>query len=364
MLTDPQPLDRIWRLAYGPAVSNRKKAERSKSASDSFTGGTFPPPQGYEPTDIWPDSPPPSDEWKNPIAFKITEPLPTETPLRSLRHVLLRHRLLFLWAATPVHDELVPGDPQTDKAKVFERIGRMEPSMPANRPAEDVFLYEHHLDEWLTDLQRHLGRGIKGKWATPNSWPHEFPRWHLGANAETALHDSLTLVQRLVGSVLNSRLPRWLDDEDLLLVRACARAAEPTSFGEPRSSWEYMSLVLWDYPDLVATAGAALDRLVALEQAPQWDPNRDTVELDGPGLPPILLGRKRQLLTDLQYQIVSRLIEASPNGISKDELLKIGLGGWVALDKLRKSDPDWATVLPKPGVAWKGYRILLRLPSR
>ena len=57
--------------------------------------------------------------------------------------------------------------------------------------------------------------------------------------------------------------------------------------------------------------------------------------------------------------MIKRLVDAYPKGLTKDELERSPCGAArTYLRELRKSDKDWAAVLPAPGTRGQGgYRI-------
>ena len=80
---------------------------------------------------------------------------------------------------------------------------------------------------------------------------------------------------------------------------------------------------------------------------------------------PMVWGRPKPRLTPGQYRVVKALIDAHPERLSKDTLVKrsdtespIGM-----IDRLRR-DEDWASVLDKPGQAHGGYGIREKTPRK
>lgn len=84
------------------------------------------------------------------------------------------------------------------------------------------------------------------------------------------------------------------------------------------------------------------------------------VTLKGEGERPIVLGRSKPPLTKPQYAVIKALLDvAIGTPMSGEELSrKSGRDGAVRiLSRLRDSDPDWGSVIHKPGQPWKGYKI-------
>jgi hypothetical protein len=82
--------------------------------------------------------------------------------------------------------------------------------------------------------------------------------------------------------------------------------------------------------------------------------------LSGPGKPPIVLGKKKPVLTPAQYNVVQALLLAGEGGLSKDELDKKS-GHKEArkiLKRLASSGADWASVIHFPRRKGMRYRIL------
>lgn len=87
-----------------------------------------------------------------------------------------------------------------------------------------------------------------------------------------------------------------------------------------------------------------------------------------PPTPPVVLGRRgepctvngkqKPPLTDGQHAVVQALIEAGEQGLKKDSIQGVRASALRMLDDLR-ADPDWATVIFKPGQTNGRYRIRL-----
>jgi hypothetical protein len=89
------------------------------------------------------------------------------------------------------------------------------------------------------------------------------------------------------------------------------------------------------------------------------EPPSPRVVLSGPGKPPLVLGKKKPVLTPARYNVVQALLDAGEGGLGKDELDK--KSGHTDARKILKavadSDPDWASVIHFPVRKGKGYRV-------
>ncbi len=85
-------------------------------------------------------------------------------------------------------------------------------------------------------------------------------------------------------------------------------------------------------------------------------PHQASVELHGPGEPCNVLGKEKKPLTDAQYAVISRLLEAGTEGLSKDALEAVRPSARRILRNLRK-DKDWAKVIRMPGQTNGRYRL-------
>lgn len=83
------------------------------------------------------------------------------------------------------------------------------------------------------------------------------------------------------------------------------------------------------------------------------------VALYGPGTKPIVNGKSKPVLTPAQYAVVIALIEAGPDGLTKDRFdRKSGHGdSRKIMKRLADSDPDWRAVLLLAGKTGGRYRI-------
>ena len=83
------------------------------------------------------------------------------------------------------------------------------------------------------------------------------------------------------------------------------------------------------------------------------------VRLFGPGEQPVVRGKKKDILTTPQYDVVQTLIEAGDSGLSKDQLVKKSGHGDARkiMKRLANRDSDWKAVLVFPGTPGRGYRI-------
>ncbi len=76
------------------------------------------------------------------------------------------------------------------------------------------------------------------------------------------------------------------------------------------------------------------------------------------GEPCTVNGKQKPPLTDGQHAVVEALIEAGEQGLKKDSIQGVRASALRMLDDLR-ADPDWATVIVKPGQTNGRYRIRL-----
>ncbi len=80
------------------------------------------------------------------------------------------------------------------------------------------------------------------------------------------------------------------------------------------------------------------------------------VQLGRPGEPCVVLGKQKKPLTDGQYAIVSALVKAGDEGMTKDQLEVVRPSARRILKKLRE-DADWAQVILMPGQTNGRYRV-------
>ncbi len=91
--------------------------------------------------------------------------------------------------------------------------------------------------------------------------------------------------------------------------------------------------------------------------APNAQPTPSVV-LGRPGEPCTVNGKQKRALTDGQHAVVQALIDAGEQGMKKDSIQGVRASALRMLDDLR-ADPDWATVIVKPGQTNGRYRIRL-----
>jgi hypothetical protein len=84
------------------------------------------------------------------------------------------------------------------------------------------------------------------------------------------------------------------------------------------------------------------------------------VVLRGPSDPPLVRGKEKEPLNIVQFNVIKALIDANPDGLGKDELVRKSghSDARRVLDRLRKKDPDWGSVIIMPGKPHRRYRIL------
>ncbi len=104
----------------------------------------------------------------------------------------------------------------------------------------------------------------------------------------------------------------------------------------------------------------------ATDAAPQAEakaqPDKPPVELHGEDQPVTVLGNTMPALTPGRYRAVQALVDAWPDGLSKDALEITGGGGVRrSLYALRKADKLWEQVISFPGQKGqgRGYRLIL-----
>jgi hypothetical protein len=307
-----------------------------------------------------------------PCHFRI-DPYPEPVqPIRILQQAMKRHRLLFLWYAQPRHMH-VPLSLTPGKEELYGTISLPDQPSSGALLAEDVFRFAIEIEEWLREQQGALGRGPKGKPLRDiaNDWPTPyFAFWALEPEEDTPLADSHAQVAKLVGLALRDPLPGWIRDEDASLVRQCEVAARPLVVDDTGKEWHDRPLVQWNYPDVLQNQIESLDHLVTIESGAKANPPTPApavavaclhcaVGLHGPGQPPTVLGQPMPILSDARYTVVEALIEAGPEGLSKDQIeIKVNSAARKTLKKLAESDPRWAKVIQLPGLPGMRYRLL------
>lgn len=91
-------------------------------------------------------------------------------------------------------------------------------------------------------------------------------------------------------------------------------------------------------------------------QAVKPDAEGPIVQIGRPGEPCVVLGRQKKPLTDGQYAVVSALLRAGEDGLTKDGLEAVRPSARRILKRVRE-DPDWAEVILLPGQTNGRYRI-------
>jgi len=94
-------------------------------------------------------------------------------------------------------------------------------------------------------------------------------------------------------------------------------------------------------------------------QAPTLPPgatSTDPTSVGDPGMPCSVAGKTKKPLTDGQRAVVTALIKAGDNGMTKDSLEAVRRGARQILRKL-KSDQDWDKIILMPGQTNGRYRI-------
>ena len=72
---------------------------------------------------------------------------------------------------------------------------------------------------------------------------------------------------------------------------------------------------------------------------------------------PIVLGKRKPILTQEQYNVVQAILDSRNQRLSKKEIEGISGDAIGVLKRLAKSDADWGAVIKLPGKAGNGYRI-------
>lgn len=130
----------------------------------------------------------------------------------------------------------------------------------------------------------------------------------------------------------NLRLPGVLESRVQLLVPPPPLPAESTAGHDSRSSTE--------------------EALVAVRE----EMVRKPILLGEPGRPCIVNGKEKPPLTDGERAVVTALLDAGSDGLTKDALEAVRPSARRILGRLRK-DPDWAKVILMAGRTNGRYRI-------
>ncbi len=123
--------------------------------------------------------------------------------------------------------------------------------------------------------------------------------------------------------------------------------------------WGYMPRAgIEPAPLSEAPNGPAAPRLKE-EKKPPDAPTQRPVILGKPGDEPIVLGKRKNRLTQPRYDVITALLAAGDDGLSKDSLATdSGHGDAVGiLKRLADSDPEWKAVIRLAGVPGGRYRI-------
>ncbi|HEV7302432.1 MAG TPA: hypothetical protein VGN72_24040 [Tepidisphaeraceae bacterium] len=231
------------------------------------------PPPDYDPAD--PSSlqrlPVPDDEpavvAPLPIEFDFTGSATSPT-VRSIEHSLRRHRLLFLWQASPSHIH-VPLEMTPDKGRLYDILGLDLHAPATTRPADAILQHDAGINQWLAEQQRALGTGSMGR--PLRSLTGQFPvpayaLWRFEGSRHRLMIDSHQAVARSVGASLSASRPAWMVDADIETIRAaCERSPRPQVVSDWGDLWDDRPEVRWDYPDLLWDAIGKLAPLVAIE---------------------------------------------------------------------------------------------------
>ncbi len=372
--------DEVQFQPLGPTISARMaqknwptsmpKIYRPKTVVEAFQ-----PPSGYDDPTHPPRPAPTSSPAPLPCVFEVlpySDPFPR---LKTLQQALRRHRLLFLWHASPRHTH-VPDDLTPDKSALYEELEIPECGPGSTRSADTIFEYEAKIEAWLSEQQKALGTDPRGR--PLRNISDDFPVAYFASwqfeHQVTPLQASYNEITRLVGVALREPRPAWIADKDLAIIRACEEIAGPQAAdGAARATWNEIPIIRWDYPDRLKRHAGELDPLVRMEAgacpSPASGPTvpicpTPAIILRGQGEKPIVLGKEKAVLTKPQYTLVQALRDAGDDGLTKDQLeRRCGGGARSTLERLRKSDPAWAKVLPMPRKAGVRYRILQTVPS-
>jgi hypothetical protein len=142
---------------------------------------------------------------------------------------------------------------------------------------------------------------------------------------------------------------------------------------EERKTIEISSALidLWsDSPSFIEAAQRVLDKVVEVEARAKADQPKtpglsdrtpvaesQRVKLFGLNDPPLIDGKPKSPLTKPRYEVVQLLIQAGPEGLTKDGLASRHGGAVNMVKALRKSDGDWGDVIKLPGSHGRRYRI-------
>lgn len=84
------------------------------------------------------------------------------------------------------------------------------------------------------------------------------------------------------------------------------------------------------------------------------------VQLNGLFEQCVVCGHRKPVLTEFEYAAIRKLTEAFPDGVSRDELIRVaGPDAHAILTTLRKKDTGWASVIMMPSRSGRGvYRLI------
>ena len=169
--------------------------------------------------------------------------------------------------------------------------------------------------------------------------------WLAAANSPTEFDRSQDLVQYLLGW-----LPLGRDSKTSDLCR----------YGGV-SSWAHRAATAI-VQDFLSAECPSTDGVSAQSQVEEPIPTLKSgrVTLFDQNDRPHIDGKSKERLTGPGFNVVSALIEAGKGGLTKDKLVNQSghSDARAILDRLKKKDKDWDSVLIFPGVTAGGYRIL------
>jgi hypothetical protein len=200
---------------------------------------------------------------------------------------------------------------------------------------------QEQLHKWIDPITQHLkdaekashgvGPHLIGLIAEPLAWE---------VDTRLAIR---TLIDQLVGLIISN----GGEIEETLVVSAASSLSDRGQ--HLQAAFEALNAQTHS-SNSYATSGKS--------SRPPHPPAQPVVLLGRRGDPCTVNGKQKPPLTDGQYEVVQALIEAGEQGLKKDSIQRVRPSALRMLDDLR-ADPDWATVIVKPGQTNGRYRIRL-----
>lgn len=168
-----------------------------------------------------------------------------------------------------------------------------------------------------------------------------------------AFHDLQRAVPTLVATLLKSNERETLREVALALqaIDQDGTLSAIATRGQPKA--HQLLDVLRAIGEEVRTLRRAIDQATLRNIRAR----SESVVLYGHGEAPYVKGQQVHVLTKTQYEIVLRLIEAGPRGMSKSELERKHGGARKTLYHLAKT-PPWEDAIKLPNKSYQGYRIV------